>query len=240
MEQQNISDYNLFMMCRAPREEAFAPLPAGFHFDLCRREELETWMRFPFDTQEEARQYAPYMARYFQNVYAAKEAEFFARCLFVREASGAPVGTAFLWRAYGRVNTLHWLKVRREYEGRGIGRALLTRLADAARAGGIPRVSAHAALELPGHQAVHGFRLCPAHGRAHRPARKPSGAEPAFPGGRRCPRRRMPISPLRRRPKRSSPPRPRATWTNSSAAMLRAVFTINESVPGLHRANFLV
>lgn len=128
MEQQNISDYNLFMMCRAPREEAFAPLPAGFHFDLCRREELETWMRFPFDTQEEARQYAPFMARYFQNVYAAKEAEFFARCLFVREASGAPVGTAFLWRAYGRVNTLHWLKVRREYEGRGIGRALLTRL----------------------------------------------------------------------------------------------------------------
>ena len=63
MEQQNISDYNLFMMCRAPREEAFAPLPAGFHFDLCRREELETWMRFPFDTQEEARQYAPFMAR---------------------------------------------------------------------------------------------------------------------------------------------------------------------------------
>ena len=106
MEQQNIPDYNLFMMCRAPREEAFAPLPAGFHFDLCRREELETWMRFPFDTQEEARQYAPFMARYFQNVYTAKEAEFFARCLFVREASGAPVGTAFLWRAYGRVNTL--------------------------------------------------------------------------------------------------------------------------------------
>ena len=68
------------------------------------------------------------MTRYFQNVYAAKEAEYFARCLFVREASGAPVGTAFLWRAYGRVNTLHWLKVRREYEGRGIGRALLTRL----------------------------------------------------------------------------------------------------------------
>ena len=85
-------------------------------------------MRFPFDTQEEARQYAPYMARYFQNVYAAKEAEFFARCLFVRAANGAPVGTAFLWRAYGRVNTLHWLKVRKEYEGQGIGRALLTRL----------------------------------------------------------------------------------------------------------------
>ena len=45
MEQQNISDYNLFMMCRAPRKEAFAPLPAGFHFDLCRREELETYRR---------------------------------------------------------------------------------------------------------------------------------------------------------------------------------------------------
>ena len=58
--------------------------------------------------------------------------------------------------------------------------------------------------------------------------------------GRRFPRRRMPSSPLHKRPKRSSPPRPRATWTNSSAAMLRAVFTINESVPGLHRSDFLV
>lgn len=128
MEPRNIPDYNLFMMCCAPRREAFAPLPAGFYFDLCRREELEIWKRFPFDTEEEARQGEAYMARFFANVYAAQEEEFFSRCLFVRAENGAPVGTAFLWRAYGRVNTLQWVKVRKEYEGRGIGRALLTHL----------------------------------------------------------------------------------------------------------------
>ncbi len=220
MGQQNVADYNLFMMCCAARKEAFAPLPAGFHFDLCRREELEIWMRFPFDTQEEARQYAPYMARYFQNVYAAKEAEFFARCLFVRAANGAPVGTAFLWRAYGRVNTLHWLKVRREYEGRGIGRALLTRLL-------MPLAPEEYPVYL--HTQPSSYRAIKLY------------TDFACPFcGRRCPRRRMPSSPLRKRPKRSSPPRPRATWTNFSAAMLRAVFTINESIPGLHRSDFLV
>ena len=128
MEPRNIPDYNLFMMCCAPRREAFAPLPAGFYFDLCRREELEIWKRFPFDTEEEERQGEAYMARFFANVYAAQEEEFFSRCLFVRAESGAPVGTAFLWRAYGRVNTLQWVKVRKEYEGQGIGRALAPRI----------------------------------------------------------------------------------------------------------------
>ena len=31
----------------------------------------------------------------------------------------------FVWRAYNRVNTVHWFKVRPALEGRGIGRTLL-------------------------------------------------------------------------------------------------------------------
>ena len=58
-------------------------------------------------------------------VYAPHGELFFERCRFAC-VDGAPVGTCFVWKAYGRVNTVHWFKVLRAYEGRGIGRALLT------------------------------------------------------------------------------------------------------------------
>ena len=121
-------EYNLFMVCKKPNEEAFSQLPKGFYFDLCRREELGIWMAFPFDSQQQAREYRGFMERYYRDVYSGAEALFFQNCLFVRNRRGAPVATAFLWRAYRRIHTLHWLKVKKEYEGRGIGRALLSRL----------------------------------------------------------------------------------------------------------------
>lgn len=32
----------------------------------------------------------------------------------------------FIWRAYDQFNTVQWVKVRKQYEGKGIGRALLS------------------------------------------------------------------------------------------------------------------
>src|SRR5699024_5149220 len=37
-----------------------------------------------------------------------------------------PIGTCFVWKSYNTIYTLHWFKVLKEYEGRGIGRALLS------------------------------------------------------------------------------------------------------------------
>ena len=132
-----IPDLNLFMVRRRSAEERFlcrendpaaGELPGGFFFDTCRPDELDIWKAFPFDTPDEAAAYKPYMDGYFDRVYRPKEAEFFSRCIFVRNGEGEPVATAFLWDAYGSVPTLHWVKTRKEYEGRGIGRALLTKL----------------------------------------------------------------------------------------------------------------
>ena len=121
-------DLNLFMVCRRANPAAAGELPEGFYFDSCRPDEVELWKAFPFDTPEELAANKAYMDEYFDRVYRPQAAEFFSRCVFVRNEAGEPVATAFLWNAYGKIPTLHWVKTRKEYEGRGIGRALLTKL----------------------------------------------------------------------------------------------------------------
>lgn len=120
---------NLFMICRQPRQEQMRALPAGFSVRLLRPDELPLWEAFPFDDQVQAAAHRGDMQRYFQDVYAARSALFFSRCLVVADRQDEPVATCFLWPAYeGAIHTLHWLKVRRDHEGLGIGRGLLSHL----------------------------------------------------------------------------------------------------------------
>lgn len=113
-----IPDPDLFMMCRSPEPQEFTALPASFYFDLCREEELDIWRAFPFDEKAAAQEFSAYMKQYFDEVYRPKGDLFFTKCLFVRNAEGVPVATGFLWKAYDRINTLHWLKVKKEWSGR--------------------------------------------------------------------------------------------------------------------------
>jgi GNAT superfamily N-acetyltransferase len=83
-------------------------------------------------------QYVDYLTEYFDAVYADKADEFFERCLFVCDPQGKPVGTCFLWKAYGKIETIHWLHVLPEYEGLGLGRALLTEVLQQAKAEDFP------------------------------------------------------------------------------------------------------
>lgn len=123
----DIPDLNLFMMCETPNRKAFSTLNGGFYFDFCKRSELDIWKAFPFDGRPGEDEKA-WMSRYFADVYAGKEELFYQKCLFVRDRNGKPAATGFIWEAYGQIPTLHWLKVRKELEGRGIGRALISRL----------------------------------------------------------------------------------------------------------------
>ena len=124
----DIAGKDLFMVCHSPRKAAYRSLPEGYFFRRCRRDELELWKKFHFDDLETARRMLPYMDGYFQEVYGGEDGGFFDRCLFACTEEDLPVGTCFLWKAYGKLDTLHWLKVRPEYEGKGIGRALIARV----------------------------------------------------------------------------------------------------------------
>ena len=127
--EQKIPDGNLFMICPSIQTEAFAALPEGYVIRNCRESELALWKAMPFDDPETAREQEAYMTSFFHQVYEPRRDEFFSACRFVCDFHDRPVATCFLWKAYGgAINTLHWLKVKKECEGQGIGRALLTAL----------------------------------------------------------------------------------------------------------------
>lgn len=68
-----IEDANLFMMCPRPHRGAFTPVPHGFSVRPARREEWDTWLTFPFDTQSSKEAYRPFMVDYFNRVYRQRK-----------------------------------------------------------------------------------------------------------------------------------------------------------------------
>ncbi|WP_417900949.1 GNAT family N-acetyltransferase [Bacillus haimaensis] len=123
---EEIPDLNIFMMCPSINREALTDLPEGFHVRNLRKEELDIWMAMPFDDPETAKEYKPFMEDFFHTTYGGQDELFFEKTLVVCDKYGEPVATCLLWKAYGRFSTIHWFKVLPSYEGKGIGRALLS------------------------------------------------------------------------------------------------------------------
>ena len=127
MHEHDIPDLNLFMMCASPNPAAFTDCPAGYHIRPIRADELSVWCRFPFDCEEgDISRHIAYMEDYYRRVYAPREDEFFTRCLMICGKDDLPLGTCFAWKVYGAFWTIHWFKVWKTHEGRGLGRALLS------------------------------------------------------------------------------------------------------------------
>ena len=125
---KTIGSYNIFMVCEEPNTSSFRTLPDGYSFRLCRRDELEIWKRVVADEK-----YVDYVTDFYNNVYAKNEDDFFKRCTFVCNANDIPVASCFIWRSYGQINTIGWTRVLLEYEGKGLGRALLSELLKSAQ-----------------------------------------------------------------------------------------------------------
>jgi len=123
---EEIPDKNIFMMCPSLNRDALRPLPQGYTIRNCKKEELPIWKAMPFDNPVETQEYASYMDEFFDTVYGGQEALFFIKTLFVCNSKNEPIATCLIWKAYNLFNTIHWLKVHKEYEGLGIGRALLS------------------------------------------------------------------------------------------------------------------
>lgn len=126
MKEEEIPDKNIFMMCERLNPNALAEMPAGYAVRNCRPDELDVWKRMPFDDSATAKEFEGYMTDFFDATYGGKEELFYAKTLFVCDRDDKPVATCFVWKAYGEFNTIQWFKVLKEYEGRGIGRALLS------------------------------------------------------------------------------------------------------------------
>lgn len=123
---QDIPDKDLFMMCASVCTDAFSALPSGYTIRTCRPDEYDAWKWLHVDDSSDYDEYNEVLEGYFNDVYKPQGDLFFHQCQVICDKADKPVGTCFLWKAYGAFNTIHWLKVKKGYEGRGLGRALLT------------------------------------------------------------------------------------------------------------------
>lgn len=128
MTEDEIPDYNIFMMCEQLNREALSELNPEYHFRNCRPDELETWKAFPFDSHIVPAEYEDFMNQIIQDTYVSDMETFFDNTIFVCNKEDKPIATCSRWKAYGKFNSIHWLKTLKEYEGQGLGRALLSEI----------------------------------------------------------------------------------------------------------------
>ncbi|NJP36213.1 GNAT family N-acetyltransferase [Alkalicoccus luteus] len=124
---EQLPEKNLFMCCHEPNKKAFAAFPAGVHVRSMTAHDLPTWMAMPFDDPADASAYRPFMEEYVKRVYSSDMKCFFRQTLIVEDDKRI-IGVCTRWKAYGKLETVHWLKTVPEWEGHGIGRALMTQL----------------------------------------------------------------------------------------------------------------
>jgi len=69
--------------------------------------------------------------RHFRKEFGKHQQELYNRCVFIDTEEGTPIGTATAW--FGdllpekKVGRLHWVAIRENYQGRGIGKPLVSR-----------------------------------------------------------------------------------------------------------------
>ena len=51
MNENNVLDFNIFMMCEKINNDALTDIPKGYHIRTCRKDELDIWYEFPFDNE---------------------------------------------------------------------------------------------------------------------------------------------------------------------------------------------
>ena len=124
--ENEIPDKNLFMMCSALNPDALSKLSEEYYVRTCRKNELDIWKAMQFDDEKSAIEYKSFITKFFDDVYGNRESLFFQKCLFVCDKKDIPIGTCFAWKAYDKINTIHWFKILKNYEGLGIGRALFS------------------------------------------------------------------------------------------------------------------
>jgi GNAT superfamily N-acetyltransferase len=128
MTEEEIPDYNLFMMCEHLNERALSALPESYYFRTCNANELHIWKALPFNTETVPAEYQQLMNQFVADTYAGDMQTFLNSTIFVCNGQNKPIATCSYWKAYGKFNTIQWFKTKTQYEGKGIGRALLSKV----------------------------------------------------------------------------------------------------------------
>lgn len=104
-------------------------LPAGFSYRMFQRGDDAIWAEIETSAGEFASD--DLAGQHFRKEFGKLQQELFNRCVFVDTEEGVSIGTATAWfgdllpeKTAGR---LHWVAIREKYQGRGIGKPLVSR-----------------------------------------------------------------------------------------------------------------
>lgn len=103
------------------------PLPPGYGISFFKAGDEKDWARIETSVLEFKNEMDALI--YFQGDYLPYIRELERRCLFVEDENGMKVATAMAWWCYSGVRRdpwLHWVGVKPEFQGLGLGKALLS------------------------------------------------------------------------------------------------------------------
>ena len=134
---EQLPEDNIFMSCNKVNKKAFNILTNEYNFRYLYKTELEIWKTLPYDNNY-TKIHEYFMTDYYNRVYKIREKDFYDKCIVVCNKNNEIIGSCFLWKLDETINTLHWLKVKKEYEGKGIGRALISKVLENIRETDLP------------------------------------------------------------------------------------------------------
>ncbi|KNY26158.1 GNAT family N-acetyltransferase [Pseudobacteroides cellulosolvens] len=126
MLDKTIPYYHVLMKREEGKTLSKFVLPAQFKFTLFKPGDEKEWAEIETSVAEFNR--AVDALVYFQNDYLPYIKELERRCLFIENNEGLKVATLTIWWCYTGVRRdpwIHWVAVRPEYQGLGLGKALV-------------------------------------------------------------------------------------------------------------------
>ncbi|MDG0794835.1 GNAT family N-acetyltransferase [Cohnella ginsengisoli] len=126
MLDRSVPYFNVIMKRRPGRPIPECPLPAGYALTRFSPGSESRWAEIEASVGEFER--AEEAIRYFRQTYMPMPDELGKRLLFVENERGEAVGTIMCWwdcTAGRRDPSIHWFAVKREHQGKGLGKALV-------------------------------------------------------------------------------------------------------------------
>ena len=127
MLDKSLPYWGLFMHRKARTPVASAPLPDGFRFIFFSNGDEMDWARLEASVLEFDSEFAALL--HFNNSFLPYADELSRRCVFIQNEDGKKVATATAW--WLNINRqhrpwLHWVAVEPQYQGLGLGKALVS------------------------------------------------------------------------------------------------------------------
>lgn len=133
---ERIKYYELILERKTLSDIPEFPLPNGYRFAFYKSGDRDAWI----DIEKSAKEFKSYEAglKSWNEYFGGKDGELVRRMVFIETESGEKVATATAFydihdRDKSGAGWLHWVSVRREFQGKGLSKPLISRTLEVMR-----------------------------------------------------------------------------------------------------------